>query len=478
MAFKFQSAQTILNNLLRTYRLSLIEQGIADPDVSPGTEAYIMFNSVATHIAGLNENLQYASESKMPDAAVGDDLNRLAAVFGLNRKVAIGSTGYIDLDLIDNVASAIIPTGQELSDEAGQRFAIAVGGTYNDGDRIRLTSVNTGNSVNIVAGSKLKFISPPSGCKLLQTVSVDFEGGAEAESDDDLRNRLLDKLKSYPGSGNWAHIKLLAEESYPNIQAYIYPCFNGPGTVKVAVCEPPTATDKTRNVDTTLVNTVIKPYIEGNLPGYAELNVTTVQNVNSDVSIYLSLSEENGWKDITPFPLAYSGGYAYVSAVVSESNITVYSNSAPVAGVSRIAFVDSNFNIYRSRVESYTGSGPYVLTLSDGLPGIAINDWIMPDSDNLEKYVQALRDVFADLGPGEITNVAGLLPRALRKPKVTLDNPSAISDPVTKFLISTGDEVLGATFAYRSITTPSVPASVTLPPNILIPRKLAFYPSV
>lgn len=478
MAFRTKSIIEHRDDLLRTLREGLIQEGISDPDIGPGTEAYLVCSSVAQHLSFINQNLFYLAEARMPDSATSEDLNRLCAIHNLQRRPATASVGFINLRLIGNTASAALPEGNELIDKLGQRFKVSTSGTYAANEAIALESINTGTTVNIALGEELKFKSPPPNVSLVQVTSSNFVGGDIAEDDASLRTRLLDKLAAYPGSGNWSHVKEIAEASHPNISAFIYPCYNGPATLKVVVTQPPNETNRQRNVSDDLINTKIQPAVVGLIPGYAEVQVISVTNQAVDVAINLALSEDGaGWIENPPYPAPQNNGYCRVTSVSNAQLIEVDSANEPVAGLSRIAFIDSNYRIHRARVLSFSGVGPYTLTLDAPLTGIATNDWIFPDAANVEKYLSAVLDVFADLGPGQVTDATGLLPRALRKPDVGSSSPQTIGASLLKFLVATGSEVLDASFSYRSKVTPSIPIAVTDPCEILIPGKIAFYRS-
>jgi hypothetical protein len=123
-----------------------------------------------------------------------------------------------------------------------------------------------------------------------------------------------------------------------------------------------------------------------------------------------------------------------------------------------------------------------------GAPGAAI----FPQAVNQGNYLAAMLQGFANLGPGEWTNVTQALVRSFRHPSPSLIWPYALDSHFLRTVENSGNEVLSVQFLYRSTTTPTVPGSAATPvaittsdpfiltsppPNILVPRSLSFYAS-
>jgi hypothetical protein len=305
-------------------------------------------------------------------------------------------------------------------------------------------------------------------------------GGADQETLEDLRTRVLERFRTPPAGGNAAHMADVAEKSSPSVQkAFVYPCYNGPGTVAVVVVRAPTDTDKERDVDSIELTTVVEAAILAEFPEFVDILVQTVESeLALRTSIGLALSDDNGWLDAEPFPVYSSQGYADVTVVTSTTAITINSDVPPTAGVSHIAWLShTDWKVYHATVVSFTGTGPYACTLDVPLIGIAVGDLISPDATRMDDYYAAVLSQFAGLGPGQKTDLSGLLPRALRRPKVDQSWPSDLGPSVLKILASLGDEVLDASYLHRSITSPTVPNEAADQPNILVPQRIAFYPS-
>jgi hypothetical protein len=109
-------------------------------------------------------------------------------------------------------------------------------------------------------------------------------------------------------------------------------------------------------------------------------------------------------------------------------------------------------------------------------PGVTVGCYVWPQSLKQADYVAAFLAAMALMGPGEKSSNTSALIRGYRHPIPSLSWPYSLNATVLKSITDVGDEVLDVSYLARSTTTPAVPAAVTDPPNILIPRHVGFYP--
>jgi hypothetical protein len=145
--------------------------------------------------------------------------------------------------------------------------------------------------------------------------------------------------------------------------------------------------------------------------------------------------------------------------------------------VSHIAWINpSTWQLNTATVLTVSGtSGAYVITIDTPWPGIANGSVVFPQSVQQANYLAAILQAFGNLGPGEWTTNATTLVRAFRHPLPGLAWPYSLDANFLRVMENAGPEVLNAQFLYRSATTPTVPANVTTPPNVLTPRQLGWY---
>ena len=493
--FKYKTSDDYREDFLRSISNALQTiAGISNPNVSYGTDHYIIGDAIGKIAELAAYNGIVAADAQMADTATGVDLYRIASVYGLSLRPAGGSAGYLVLSASNAVG---LISGLQLIDPSGLKYQVSVGGTYNPGDSVPITSIDTGTAVNVAAGVILRWVSPPAYVDPKSPVGVGgLTGGANAESDEGLRDRLLSVLRSPPGGGNWAQLASSAETSSSSVQkAFVYPAYNGPSTVLVAVAGVPSSTNKNRNVNSLVVSGTIKPAIQSIIFEGVELRTTTVQNYPASVSIGLSLPSAKtasppgpggGWLDGNPFPYSTANAPNITSAVYSVASTTsfkVFSDLAPSAGVSHIVYVDSNWNTYHAKVLSYNPSPTVVggfnvwdIVVDTPLIGITTGSWIFPDALNMNSYISSLLSVFASLGPGQLTTNSNLLPYAYRRPYVADSWSTDLDTSVLKFLLNIGDEVRYVNYLYKSVNSPPTPSDVTQGPYILVPSQIAFYP--
>lgn len=462
--------------------------GIPNPNVSYGTDHYIIGDAIGKLAEMASYNAIVAADAQMADTATGEDLYRIASIYGLSLRPAGGSAGYLVLTASNTTA---IVSGQQLIDPTGLRYQVIIGGSYSDQDSVPIASIDTGSGTNIAAGTMLRWVSPPAYVDSKAPVATGgMTGGVDAEDDEGLRSRLLEKLRNPAGGGNWSQFAQTAEESSTTVQkAFVYPAYNGPSTVMVAVAGAPTTTNKNRDVNSLVVSGTVKPAVQAMAFEGVEVRVSTVQNYPISVSIGLSLPASTsasppgpggGWLDGTPFP-NYSPNSA-VYAVTSNAQFTVYSNAAPLVGVSRFVYIDSNWNVYHTKVTtlvSNPASNLWEVIVDTPCVGIQVGDFVFPDAVNMDTYIKGLLAVFGQLGPGEITSNSNLLPYAYRRPYVSNTWSHALGPSVLKFISNLGEEVLDVQYLIpASPITPPLPSDVTLGPYVLTPypKQIGFYP--
>lgn len=498
LTFFVKDATTIRDDGLRTIKNGLIRRGIANPNVGPGSDWFIEWTALGNELAVIGANAVIKADQLMPDSADDADLDRAAAVFNLTKQPAAGALGNV---VITASATTTITTGTQLTDAAGLRYAVLIGGGYANGASVPIAALDVGFATNHAPGDTLTWSSAPPYCD--DKVAVDVAGlvnGIDAETSEVLRTRLFAILQSPPGAGNWQHFASASEASTPSVQkAFVYPAALGPSTVRVAVAAAPTTSSKSRDVVATTVSGVVDPYVKGQMPEHAYILTTTVTNVASDVAIGLSLPEAatanppgpgGGWTNGTPWPAPdnVTTFRCTVTAVVSSNVFTVDAQTAPTPGVTRIAwFSPLEWKLYTALVASVSGTaGAYQVTVDRAFVGVSVGCYISPEALNSAAYFASLLAQFAVMGPGEVTTNASALVRGFRHPTPALSWPNTLGPHLLNRITSDSRETLAAGFLYRTDGTqiatgaanavaPLVPATANLPPRIFTPRHLGLY---
>lgn len=501
-AFTVKSPKDIRDDFLRTIRMGLIKIGVASPNVSPGSEFDIEARAISNELTVLYANIQTKADDLMPDTATGTNLDRWATQIGLSRRTATGASGSI---IYSTSAPVLIATGEQLIDTAGLRYAVTTGGIYDDGDRIPIAGVDTGTETNLAEDDIVRWsATPPFAQPEASVASPGLANGVADEDDETLRGRVLDRMSNPPSTGNAVHVAGFAEQSDGRVQkAFVYPAYRGPGTLSVAVTATPTATNKSREVDATVLTTIVSPYVTGQLPEHVQVDVTTVVDMTTDVSIGLSLPAPpnasppgpgGGWLDGSPWPVIDNSSvfFATVTVVTNTTSIALTAVAArnPIAGSTRIQYVSHTgtdaFTIYTATVLTCAEApaGTFTITLDAPLVGVAVGDYIFPASERAASYATALLTSFAAMGPAEKRAIP--FSREYRRPQPSLDWPASLGPVQLRAISNSGDEVLDTQWLYRTnsdatvsggagLMTPAVQVVITDAPKIFTPRKLGFY---
>lgn len=492
----------IRDDFLRTIKNGLIDLGVPNPNVAENSDYFVLGTALADQVSAVFNNIEIQSDASFPDTATGTDLDRILEIYGLSRRPAGGSSGQI---IITTSAPTLVPVGANLTSSVGEVYEVTIGGTYSDQDVIPVHSSDTGEKTNLAVDEILTWTDPPAYTQSTAVVEQALTGGVDEEDDETARARLLTRLQNPPVSGNWQHVAEIAEASDPVIQkAFIYQAANGPATIHIAVIGYPSTVSKSREVDSIKLNSLIIPFILGNLPEHTETTITTVNDEPTDCAIELviplavsstSLSTGpgtgNGWINTAPWP-APNGSTHYfipISSVTDSTHFIIDSpvTTPPVINITKIHWIDkTDWTIKEATITAYTGTGPYTVTTDTPFVGVTAADWVFPASVNAQTYLDALLEAFKQMGPGEKTSNLAIFSRASRRPRPQVSYPFTLDSSILRGLINSGDEVQTADFWYRSkgspsqvattAVTPTVPTLITDPPNILIPRNLGFYP--
>lgn len=166
--------------------------------------------------------------------AEGRWLDMHASQYGMARRPAVPATGVVT---IVTTASVTIAAGAVFSRADGKRLAavaamsVPIAGSY----EIDVQSVDAEAAGNTPAGATL---TPVSGVtysgSLSATVGADgIAGGSDVESDDDLRERVLFRLRFTPAGGSPADYVRWATEVPGVTELYVERWWDGPGTVRL-----------------------------------------------------------------------------------------------------------------------------------------------------------------------------------------------------------------------------------------------------
>lgn len=226
---------------LRPSLQNLIDRAQGDIEAGlPGADARLRrsnLNVLAGLIAGVSHGLHghmaWLADQVIPDTAEVEYLDRWATLW-LNqpRKAAVAATGNVTFT---GTSGTLIPAGTSLIRADGVEYTTDADATLSAGTvTAAVTAIEAGAAGNAIAGVAVTLTTPIAGVTSAATVaSGGLTGGSDTESDDDLRVRLLVRLKEAPHGGASFDYVNWALEVAGVTRAWVYPQELGIGTVTV-----------------------------------------------------------------------------------------------------------------------------------------------------------------------------------------------------------------------------------------------------
>jgi hypothetical protein len=479
--------------------LEAIRTGNAEPPIGPGSEWHLLGTGLANLCAIGLQNIAIGVDNQDPRHATGQALQDMRAPMGLPVLPPAGSSGSI---VVTVLASATIPEGAQLT--LPNDLRVEVSQQYinpGNGSEVKVRAIDVGKATNFPAGSVVEFAgSPPPGIAAVALVSQGdpLTGGRDAETEEELRQRILNRLENPPGGANWSQMREDALQADRSVQdVFIYPALGGPASVAVVCMRAIDANEEifTRECTDNQIQR-IQDALHAKYSSAHEVVVRTVTDQSADFTFQITVpnstlsgGDGTGWLDSTPWPVLETadGGNVAIASVAQGGRVVevdAETSVAPVALQTHVAWwstADKRF--YVGLVVSVAGSaGSWSLTLQEPLvdssgdtPGVG--DFISPAAVNIQNYGARFLEVFNALGPGENTANVDILQRGKRFPAISRTRPNNWTDGLMGAVTQAHGEIGALTRAYGPTTSPDIPDSVDDSPNILHPRHLGFYPS-
>lgn len=208
------------------------ERGIGLGRLIPRGTAAAIANVIAGESHGQYGRIDYQTLQTWPDTCDAENLDRWGTFLTLPRKAAAAATGGV---VFTGTNGTVIPLGTQVQRADGRKFATlslvtVVGGTA----LVDVEDLVPGVAGNTAESTPLQLVSSVVGT--VTAVTVDSEGldlGADQETDDDFRRRLIQRFANAPGAGRTADYIRWALEVPGVTRAWALPGNQGPGTVGV-----------------------------------------------------------------------------------------------------------------------------------------------------------------------------------------------------------------------------------------------------
>lgn len=463
--------------------------------VAPGSENHVWATGMAAPCALIHARIGSGEDAITPLNSRGADLIRWKNALRLPDVPASAATGKIVLEV---AGTATIPDGQIFTVDGLRGHVVGTWAGVTDGDEIDVTLDVTGKNGNKPPKTQVSFSNPPTNVSQVAEVSTEkpLTGGFDEETEDRLRERVLNRFSNIPGGGNWGLLRELAFNASPAVQqSFVYPALGGPSTTKTVILKgfDRENHDYTRTLSSTVI-AMVGNAVHGALSAGVTVTNDTAAGTASDVAVLVTLPDSTqsgggggGWSDIAPWPQLVSQTHVEIDSITSAGVITCDADTAtaPVNGQTRVAWWSPNdmrFHV-RTVTETAGSSGAWVLTFdapfvdTRGLTPTA-GEYLSPAAEHLKDYGTTWLDLMEGLGPGENTADAELLlnGRSLRKPTFSRGGPrSGLTSYQLHKMQSEHEEIEDIAWSVRSLSAPAVPAAISDAPNVLIPGNFGVY---
>lgn len=387
----------------------------------PGSQPYIDGSVIADALTPLYADAASIGRGANLEDMTREQLKAECRAMGIPEELPASSgSGFVIIAA--SAGGVYLDTGRQWLDESRNlTFRVLTADTYYNGKAVPLIGVDTGPNTNIPANTKLKCNNPPPGLANVATVQADadgngFTGGRDAESDDDIRNRITTTRGEQPVGGNVAQVRTLVKEAGARLgiaieEVFVYPAILGSGHYCFVFTLRPGSPGDTR-IPTATDIAAVRAYVVGALPEDDGIFAGEIiaQEVSAKLGVTWSKQPGVGWVDAQPWP-NYADAF-YVETVTSATAFRVTSDAssptAPTVGKT-IAFYDSTNRVFiRKRILSATISMSSWDLVIDGTNNASdvnytpsVDEEFCPYSPSLPLLIKPFLGETDQLGPGE-----------------------------------------------------------------------------
>ncbi len=196
----------------------------------------VLVRAMSVGSYALHEHLDFISRQILPDTAEVEYLARHASLWGIERRASTPAGGSVQFTGTDG---AVIPAGTYLRRNDDFRYETVDDATIADGVAVvEIVATEAGAAGDTPVASKITLISPIAGVQSQGAVIDDGAGngltsGADTETDEDLRARVLARIQQPPMGGAEHDYHAWTLEVGGVAKVWVYPGWMGPGTVGV-----------------------------------------------------------------------------------------------------------------------------------------------------------------------------------------------------------------------------------------------------
>jgi uncharacterized phage protein gp47/JayE len=203
---------------------------LSNDDVLRRADAEVYSRVMGGVAHGLYGFIEWLSDQIIYDTAELEYLERWCSIWGISRKVATVATGTVTFAV---QAGSVVPLGTLLQALDGVQYQTTADATITAPTATApVAAVLAAAAGNRATGQSLSLVSPVVGVQTTATAG-ELSGGADVETDDALRARLLARIQQPPHGGASYDYSTWVLEVSGVTRAWVYPAELGFGTVTV-----------------------------------------------------------------------------------------------------------------------------------------------------------------------------------------------------------------------------------------------------
>lgn len=257
-----------LADIIQRVRNDVLSRLAAD-DVLRRADAEVYARVMGGVAHGLYGFIDWLSGQLIYDTAEVEYLERWCSIWGISRKAAAAATGTVTFQV---QSGAVIPAGTLLQALDGVQYQTTADATVAVPNATApIAAVTPAAAGNRAAGQSLALVSPIVGVQPTATASA-LSGGADVETDDALRARLLARIQQPPHGGSANDYVAWALEVAGVTRAWVSPQELGLGTVTVRFVRDNDGTGSAIIPDAAEV-AAVQAYIDARRPVTAQVTV-------------------------------------------------------------------------------------------------------------------------------------------------------------------------------------------------------------
>jgi len=280
-----------------------------EADKREGTWTADNLQAVADELARIySEDIESILPQAFVITAAGANLDSACSDYGITRREATAAEVLVELIGEPGIYYGVQLYAGDIAFQVPEDFTIPQSGMV----KVRAVCMQSGHMGNVAAGS----ITKASTNRITKISNPEASaGGYDAESDESLRERTLEHIRTPANSGNIAHYVQWAKEVSGVSKVKVYDLARGPGTVDVVII----AEGNEPAPDSLLE--AVEDNIENKRPIGADVKVLSGQaidlRITADVIVSKGYTAESIRNSLYPFLLEYCKKVAFHSQIVS-----------------------------------------------------------------------------------------------------------------------------------------------------------------